>query len=97
MRSLIKLRETGCPVVFDTSHSVQHPGSLLDQSGGESEYIPVLARAAVAVGVDALFIEAHPNPSKAMSDGKNSLDIRDLKDLLSSVIKINTIIKDNME
>ena len=97
MRSLIILRETGCPVVFDASHSVQQPGSLLDQSGGESEYIPVLARAAVAVGVDALFIETHPNPSKAMSDGKNSLDIRDLKGLLSSVIKINTIIKDNME
>ena len=97
MRSLIILRETGCPAVFDASHSVQQPGSLLDQSGCESEYIPVLARAAVAVGVDALFIEAHPNPSKAMSDGKNSLDIKDLKDLLSSVIKINTIIKDNME
>ena len=97
MRSLIILRETGCPVVFDASHSVQQPGSLLDQSVGEIEYIPVLARAAVAVGIDALFIEAHPNPSKAMSDGKNSLDIKDLKGLLSSVIKINTIIKDNME
>lgn len=97
MRSLVILRDTGCPVVFDASHSVQQPGALTDHSGGESEFIPVLARAAVAVGVDALFIETHPEPSKAISDGKNSLNINDLNGLLNDVIKINSIIKENME
>ncbi len=97
MRSLIILRETGCPVVFDASHSVQQPGALMDQSGGESEYIPVLARAAVAVGIDALFIETHPDPSKAISDGKNSLNINDMKGLLNNIVKINAVIKENME
>jgi 2-dehydro-3-deoxyphosphooctonate aldolase (KDO 8-P synthase) len=97
MRSLVILRETGCPVVFDASHSVQQPGALVDQSGGESEYIPVLSRAAVAVGIDALFIETHPDPSKAISDGKNSLNIKDLRKLLNDIVSINKIIKGNME
>jgi 2-dehydro-3-deoxyphosphooctonate aldolase (KDO 8-P synthase) len=97
MRSLVILRETGCPVVFDASHSVQQPGVLVNQSGGESEYIPVLSRAAVAVGIDALFIETHPDPSKAISDGKNSLNIKDLRKLLNDIVSINKIIKGNME
>ena len=97
MRSLVILRETGCPVVFDASHSVQKPGALVNQSGGESEYIPVLSRAAVAVGIDALFIETHPDPSKAISDGNNSLNINDLKELLNDIVSINKIIKGNME
>ena len=97
MRSLVILRETGCPVVFDASHSVQQPGALVNQSGGESEYIPVLSRAAVAVGIDALFIETHPDPSKAISDGKNSLNIKDLRKLLNDIVSINKIIKGNME
>ena len=88
---------TGCPVVFDASHSVQQPGALINQSGGESEYIPVLARAAVAVGIDALFIETHPDPNKAISDGKNSLNINDLKGLLNDIVSINKIIKRNTE
>ena len=94
MRSLEILRETGCPVIYDASHSVQKPGALPDQSGGESEFIPTLARAATAVGIDGVFIETHPNPEKAISDGNNSLNIKDLKDLLNSLIRINEIVKD---
>tara|TARA_B100001758_G_C18381230_1_gene597335 strand:+ start:56 stop:883 length:828 start_codon:yes stop_codon:yes gene_type:complete len=97
MRSLIILRETGCPVIFDASHSVQQPGSLTNQSGGESEFIPVLARAATAVGIDGLFIETHPDPDKAMSDGKNSLNIKDMKNLLTTVVNLNSIIKNTRD
>jgi len=97
MRSLIILRETGCPVIFDASHSVQQPGSLTNQSGGESEFIPVLARAATAVGIDGLFIETHPDPDKAMSDGKNSLDIKDMKNLLTTVVNLNSIVKNTRD
>ena len=94
MRSLEILKETGCPVIFDASHSVQQPGALADHSGGESQFIPILARAATAVGIDGIFIETHPNPDKALSDGKNSLNINDLKDLLDKIININSIIKE---
>ena len=94
MRSLEILRETGCPVIFDASHSVQKPGALPDQSGGESQFIPALARAATAVGIDGIFIETHPNPKQAISDGNNSLNIKDLKDLLNSLVSINAIVKD---
>ena len=97
MRSLVILRETGCPVIFDASHSVQQPGALSDYSGGEAEYIPVLARAAVAVGVDAVFIETHPDPDKAISDGKNSLNIKDMKGLLKNIVALNKIAKNEME
>ncbi|MAR77345.1 MAG: 3-deoxy-8-phosphooctulonate synthase [Gammaproteobacteria bacterium] len=97
MRSLIILRETGCPVIFDASHSVQQPGSLTNQSGGESEFIPVLARAATAVGIDGLFIETHPDPDKAMSDGKNSLNIKDMKNLLTTIVDLNSIIKNTRD
>ena len=94
MRSLEILKETGCPVIFDASHSVQKPGALPDQSGGESQFIPALARAATAVGIDGIFIETHPNPKQAVSDGNNSLNIKDLKDLLNSLVSINAIVKD---
>ena len=94
MRSLEILKETGCPVIFDASHSVQQPGALPNQSGGESQFIPVLARAATAVGIDGIFIETHPNPEKAHSDGKNSLNINNLSDLLKIIIQINSIIKE---
>ena len=96
MRSLVILRETKCPVIFDASHSVQQPGIDSTSSGGESKYIPTLAKAAVAVGIDGLFIETHPNPEKAISDGKNSLKISQMEDILNTVIKINAIVK-NME
>tara|TARA_B100000945_G_C20369396_1_gene591290 strand:+ start:550 stop:1347 length:798 start_codon:yes stop_codon:yes gene_type:complete len=93
MRSLVILRETGCPVIYDASHSVQQPGGNILESGGESEYIPALAKAATAVGIDAIFIETHPNPSDAHSDGKNSLHLNKMEDLLNSVVSINEIAK----
>jgi 2-dehydro-3-deoxyphosphooctonate aldolase (KDO 8-P synthase) len=96
MRSLVVLRETKCPVVYDASHSVQQPGIDDTGSGGESEYIPTLAKAATAVGIDALFIETHPSPDKAISDGKNSLKISNMEELINKVIKINAVVK-NME
>ena len=94
MRSLVVLRETKCPVVYDASHSVQRPGINDTGSGGESEYIPTLAKAATAVGIDALFIETHPSPDKAISDGKNSLKISNMEELINQVIKINAVVKD---
>tara|TARA_B100000959_G_scaffold186472_1_gene195002 strand:+ start:1823 stop:2626 length:804 start_codon:yes stop_codon:yes gene_type:complete len=94
MRSLVVLRETKCPVVYDASHSVQQPGINDTGSGGESEYIPTLAKAATAVGIDALFIETHPSPDKAISDGKNSLKISNMEELINQVIKINAVVKD---
>jgi len=93
MRSLVILRETGCPVVFDASHSVQQPGADSSQSGGESIFIPYLAKAATAVGIDALFVETHPLPEKAHSDGKNSMDLNMMESLITDVIKINELIK----
>lgn len=97
MRSLVILRETGCPVVYDASHSVQRPGAGNAESGGESEFIPSLAKAAVAVGVDAVFIETHPDPDKAISDGKNSLNIKYLEKLVNQLIEINHTNKKYME
>ncbi len=93
MRSLEILKETGCPVIFDASHSVQQPGALTDQSGGESKFISTLARAATAVGIDGIFIETHPEPEKALSDGNNSLNINNLEDLIKTIISINNVIK----
>ncbi len=93
MRSLIILRETGCPVIFDASHSVQQPGGDGNQSGGESEFIAPLARAATAVGIDGIFIETHPNPDKAVSDGKNSLPLEHLEGLVGNLVEINASIK----
>ncbi len=82
MRGLAQMRETGCPVVFDATHSVQLPGGQGDRSGGQREFVPVLARAAVAAGVSGLFMETHPNPDEAKSDGPNAWPTQKLKQLL---------------
>ena len=91
-RSLAIMRETGYPVVFDATHSVQKPGGLGTSSGGESKYIPLLARCAVAAGVDAIFLETHPNPSKALSDGPNNLPLKNLENLLKELISIDRMV-----
>ncbi|MFQ5356353.1 MAG: 3-deoxy-8-phosphooctulonate synthase [Mariprofundaceae bacterium] len=95
MRSLMMMKETGSPVVFDATHSVQQPGGLGGASGGQAEYIPALARAAVAVGVAALFMEVHPDPDEAKSDGPNSLPLHRLESLLSQLIALDRIVKDS--
>jgi len=92
-RSLSIMRETGYPVVFDATHSVQQPGGLATASGGQSEYIPLLSRAAVAAGCDAVFLEVHPNPAKALSDGPNTLPLSALQKLLIDLQAIDKIIK----
>ena len=91
MRSLAIMRETGAPVVFDATHSVQLPGGLGNCSGGQRQFIPALARAAAAVGIDAIFMEVHPNPDKALSDGANSLPLEDAEQLLMKVKQIHDI------
>ena len=88
MRSLVQLRATGCPVVFDATHSVQQPGALGDRSGGQSEFVAPLARAAAAVGVDGLFMECHPRPDEALSDGPNAVPLDRLERLLAGVLAI---------
>jgi 2-dehydro-3-deoxyphosphooctonate aldolase (KDO 8-P synthase) len=88
MRSLVIMRQTGCPVVFDATHSVQLPGGLGDKSGGQREFVSVLSRAAVAVGISGLFIETHPNPDQALSDGPNSYNMYQLSHLLESLLMI---------
>lgn len=93
MRSLAIMRETGCPVVFDATHSVQLPGGQGTSSGGQREFVPVLARAAVAVGIAGLFMETHPDPSKAMSDGPNSVPLNKMKSLLENLQQIDLIVK----
>jgi 2-dehydro-3-deoxyphosphooctonate aldolase (KDO 8-P synthase) len=93
MRSLAILRETGCPVVYDATHSVQLPGGQGTSSGGQREFVPVLARAAVAVGIAGLFMETHPNPEKALSDGPNSWPLAKMKDLLSMLRDIDALVK----
>jgi 2-dehydro-3-deoxyphosphooctonate aldolase (KDO 8-P synthase) len=93
MRSLIVMRETNCPVVFDATHSVQLPGGLGNKSGGQREYVPALARAAVAVGVAGLFMETHPEPDKALSDGPNSIPLNEIKSLLSVLKSIDSEVK----
>lgn len=95
MRALPQLAETGCPVVFDATHSVQQPGGQGTSSGGQREFVPVLARAAVAVGVAALFIETHPDPDKAPSDGPNMVPLREMEDLLTRLIAIDRTVKSN--
>ena len=94
MRGVKIMRDFGCPIVFDATHSVQLPGGQGDKSGGQPEFIPVLVRAATAVGVDALFMEVHPNPKEAKSDGANSLHLNDVENLLSRVIKIREALRD---
>ena len=93
MRSLVWMRELGYPVIFDATHSLQLPGGLGHASGGERKYIAALARAAVAVGVDALFMEVHEDPDQALSDGPNSLPLRDFEKLLRAVKQIDEMVK----
>ncbi|HEX5022469.1 MAG TPA: 3-deoxy-8-phosphooctulonate synthase [Candidatus Binatia bacterium] len=94
MRSLVVMRELGYPVVFDATHSLQLPGGLGSASGGERKYIPALARAAVAAGVDALFMEVHEDPDHAMSDGPNSLDLSEFEGLLKVVKRLDELVKE---
>ncbi len=93
MRSLAIMRDTGCPVVFDATHSVQLPGGQGTVSGGQREFVPVLARAAVAVGIAGLFMETHPDPAKAFSDGPNAWPLPKLKALLSTLKAIDALVK----
>ena len=93
MRSLMILRETGCPVVFDATHSVQLPGGQGASSGGQREYVPVLARAAVASGIAGLFMETHPNPEKALSDGPNAWPLKLMKPLLDTLRALDVMVK----
>lgn len=93
MRSLAILRETGCPVIFDAGHSVQLPGAQGNATGGEPEFIPVLARAAAAVGIAGLYLETHPNPAKAFSDGPNSLPLNQMENLLITLKQLDSVIK----
>ena len=96
MRSLLVLRETGCPVVYDATHSVQLPGGQGTCSGGQREFIPGLARAAVAVGVSGLFMETHPDPEKAKSDGPNSWPLAEMPRLLESLKEVDLVVKKNL-
>jgi 2-dehydro-3-deoxyphosphooctonate aldolase (KDO 8-P synthase) len=93
MRSLAIMRETGCPVVFDATHSVQLPGGQGSVSGGQREFVPVLARAAVAGGVAGLFMESHPDPAKALSDGPNAWPLPKMKALLATLKQIDALVK----
>ena len=93
MRSLAIMRETQCPVVFDATHSVQQPGGQGDKSGGQREFVPVLARAAVASGVAGLFMETHPNPAEALSDGPNAWPLPKMKALLEVLIELDRVVK----
>ncbi|TCJ15022.1 3-deoxy-8-phosphooctulonate synthase [Parasulfuritortus cantonensis] len=93
MRGLAVMRETGCPVVFDATHSVQQPGGQGTASGGQREFVPVLARAAVAVGVAGLFAETHPDPAKALSDGPNAWPLGLMRELLETLKEIDVLVK----
>jgi 2-dehydro-3-deoxyphosphooctonate aldolase (KDO 8-P synthase) len=95
MRSLAIMRETQCPVVFDATHSVQLPGGQGTSSGGQREFVPVLARAAVAAGVSGLFMETHPDPAKALSDGPNAVPLGQMKALLETLLDIDRVVKRN--
>jgi 2-dehydro-3-deoxyphosphooctonate aldolase (KDO 8-P synthase) len=93
MRALAVMRATGCPVVFDATHSVQMPGGKGASSDGQREFVPVLARAAVATGISGLFMETHPDPAKALSDGPNAWPLDRMKDLLSVLKELDTLVK----
>jgi 2-dehydro-3-deoxyphosphooctonate aldolase (KDO 8-P synthase) len=95
MRSLAIMRETNAPVVFDATHSVQLPGGQGTSSGGQREFVPVLARAAVAVGISGLFMETHPDPAHAMSDGPNAVPLKHMKALLATLVELDRITKKN--
>ncbi len=93
MRSLALMRKTGCPVVFDATHSVQLPGGLGTSSGGQREFVPVLARAAVSVGISGLFMETHPNPAEAKSDGPNAVPLNRMEELLVTLLELDRVVK----
>jgi len=93
MRGLASMRSTGCPVVFDATHSVQQPGGMGKRSGGQREHVPVLARAAVAAGISGLFMETHPDPENALSDGPNSWPLDRMRELLSTLQAIDSAVK----
>jgi 2-dehydro-3-deoxyphosphooctonate aldolase (KDO 8-P synthase) len=95
MRSLAVMRDTGCPVVFDATHSVQLPGGQGSSSGGQRQHVPVLARAAVAVGIDGLFMETHPDPEKALSDGPNAWPLPKMRALLETLKELDEVTKRN--
>ena len=95
MRALAIMRETNCPVVFDATHSVQLPGGQGSSSGGQREFVPVLARAAVAVGIAGLFMETHPNPAEAKSDGPNAVPLGRMQELLATLIALDRVVKQN--
>jgi 2-dehydro-3-deoxyphosphooctonate aldolase (KDO 8-P synthase) len=94
MRSLAIMRETGCPVVFDATHSVQLPGGQGTTSGGQREFVPVLARAAVATGVSGLFMETHPDPANAKSDGPNAWPLDRMESLLTTLVRLDSLVKE---
>lgn len=96
MRSLVVMRETGCPVVFDATHSVQMPGGQGAKSGGQREFVPALARAAVAVGIAGIFMETHPDPDKALSDGPNSWPLDRMSELLETLKEIDVLAKQQL-
>ena len=93
MRSLAIMRETNCPVVFDATHSVQLPGGQGTSSGGQREFVPVLARAAIGVGIAGLFMETHPTPEKALSDGPNSWPLQHMAELLETLLELDAVVK----
>ncbi len=93
MRSLSVMRETGCPVVFDATHSVQLPGGAGGKSGGQREFVPVLSRAAVAVGIAGIFMETHPDPDKALSDGPNAWPLGKMEALLEALVDLDRLVK----
>jgi 2-dehydro-3-deoxyphosphooctonate aldolase (KDO 8-P synthase) len=93
MRSLAIMRETGAPVVFDATHSVQLPGAQGASSGGQRDMVPVLARAAVAAGVAGIFMETHPDPSKALSDGPNAVPLKHMRRLLETLLELDAVTK----
>jgi len=95
MRSLAIMRETGAPVVFDATHSVQLPGGQGTSSGGQREFVPVLSRAAIAVGVAGIFMETHPDPAKALSDGPNAVPLKHMRALLETLVELDRITKKN--
>ncbi|MGH8751613.1 MAG: 3-deoxy-8-phosphooctulonate synthase [Burkholderiales bacterium] len=95
MRSLMIMRETGCPVVFDATHSVQLPGGQGSKSGGQREFVPVLARAAVASGIAGIFMETHPDPEQALSDGPNAWPLKHMRELLRTLKALDDLVKKN--
>ncbi|HKJ22591.1 MAG TPA: 3-deoxy-8-phosphooctulonate synthase, partial [Gammaproteobacteria bacterium] len=97
MRALVIMRNSGCPVVFDATHSVQMPGGLGDRSGGQREFVPALARAAVAVGIDGLFMETHPDPDRALSDGPNSWPLEKMQELLEILCALDATAKQTQQ